>query len=108
LQGAGVALERLGEFTGRRRVDLLAQDLGPTTLWTCLPSTDDTVMMTNVRDQRTRRPTGRFTWGVLLISGLVLLVLHNSAWASAWVTASAILFVMLVALSVAVRVHNRG
>jgi uncharacterized membrane protein len=63
-------------------------------------------MTTNTHDQRTQRPIGGFTWGVLLISGLVLLVLHNTAVASAWVTASAILFV-LVAVAVLVSVLNR-
>jgi multisubunit Na+/H+ antiporter MnhB subunit len=64
-------------------------------------------MMTSVHDQRTRRPIGGFTWGALFISGLVLLVLHNSAWASAWVTASAILFVLLVVLAALVSVLDR-
>jgi hypothetical protein len=64
-------------------------------------------MMTNVHDQRTRRPIGGFTWSVLFISGLVLLVLHNSALASAWVTASAILFVLLVVLAALVSVLDR-
>ena len=66
-------------------------------------------MMTHVRNQRTQRSIGGFSWGVLLILGLVVLVLHNSAWASAWVTASAILYVMLVVWSVLVRmVHHRS
>jgi hypothetical protein len=64
-------------------------------------------MMTNTRNQPTRRPIGEFTWGALFITGLVLLALHNSAWASAWVTAAAILFVLLVVLSAMVSVLKR-
>jgi hypothetical protein len=46
-------------------------------------------------------------WGVLVVVGIVLIILHNSAWSSAWVTAAALVFVGLVVASVAMRFSHR-
>lgn len=44
---------------------------------------------------------------MLVVVGLVLLVLHNSPWAAAWVTAAAVSFVAIVGVAFAVRVFHR-
>jgi hypothetical protein len=57
------------------------------------------VVKKEARTRHTQRPIGGFTWDGLFILGLVLLVLHKSDWASAWVTAVAILFALFTVSS---------
>jgi hypothetical protein len=64
-------------------------------------------MTTTTHGHRTEHPIGESTWIGLVVAGLVLLVAHNAAWASAWVTAVALSFVAVVVAFVVVRVLHR-
>ena len=64
-------------------------------------------MKAKTHDERTKGGIGGYTWGALVVLGLVVLVLHNSAWASAWVTASAIVFTLLVVWAVLATMPHR-